>query len=152
MVRNKAVTDTICTYGSDDQLPDRRTFPWKQRAEMRQELFWSEMEVKKKKKEIEALEGGSAWLWPSSCWGDCAGWRCCWCWGGRRLNKHNTSVVGWTGWPDVHFSLGSAQFVNMYWHKVRLAGGPTGFYLCSAANVNGPRIFTLNLFLYSSSF
>lgn len=39
---------------------------------------------------------------------------------GRGLDKHNTSVVGprTTIWPDVHFSVGPAQFVNTYWQEL----------------------------------
>lgn len=56
---------------------------------------------------------------------------------GRGLDKHSTSVVGprTTIWPDVHFSVGPAQFVNTYWREL-LADGLTGVFLCSLYSLN----------------
>lgn len=43
--------------------------------------------------------------------------------------------------PDVHFSLGPAEFVNMYL-RYRLATCPTGFYPSSTPELNGPSVLT----------
>lgn len=47
---------------------------------------------------------------------------------GRGLDKHNTSVVGpsATIGPDVHFSVGPAQFVNTCWHELHAGWWPDG--------------------------